>query len=177
MQIGKNIKYMKSKMQHTSTVLPNNPTPQLSKTAQFRSCSVIVVPDRHKVEALDYVVDIPCCTRWLCRLPLLRCPIVAATPSSPSVVTSSVAAPMSLPPIHPLLPALTHPCNSVIQPSQHWHVVLLFIFLFLSNFNFYYSITRFYMQYYICFIVLSRCIMVLFWPTWNFVMRPPLRQI
>jgi hypothetical protein len=50
---------MKVKMQHTSTILSNNPTPQLSKTTQFRFCSVIVVFDRHKVEALDSVVVIP----------------------------------------------------------------------------------------------------------------------
>jgi hypothetical protein len=37
----------------------NNPTPQLSKAAQFRFCFVIVVSDQHKVEALDSVVAIP----------------------------------------------------------------------------------------------------------------------
>ena len=58
-RIGKNSKYMKEKVQHTSTILPNNRTPQLSKTAQFCFCSVIVVSDRHKVEALDSVVAIP----------------------------------------------------------------------------------------------------------------------
>jgi hypothetical protein len=50
---------MKAKMQHTSTILPNNPTPQISKTTQFRFCFVIVISDRHKVEALDFIVAIP----------------------------------------------------------------------------------------------------------------------
>jgi hypothetical protein len=59
MRIGKNSKYMKAKMEHTSTILPNNPTPQLSKISQFRFYSVIVVSDPHKVEALESVVAIP----------------------------------------------------------------------------------------------------------------------
>ena len=75
----------------------------------------------------------------------------------------------------PLLSALTHPRNSVIQPSQHWHVLCsCSYFSLLSNFNFYCSITRLYMPRYICFIVLSRCLMILFGPTWNSVLRPPL---
>ena len=73
----------------------------------------------------------------------------------------------------PLLSALTHSRNLVIQPSQHWHVLFsCSYFSLLSNFNF--CCSRFYMQCYICFIILSRCSMILFGSTWNYVLRWPL---
>jgi hypothetical protein len=61
------------------------------------------------------------------------CPNVAATPSSPSVLTSSVAAPMSPPPVHP-------PSACAHTPAQFTHLAIATLtrsFFVIHNFLFF----------------------------------------
>lgn len=135
---------MKAKLQHTPTIPPNNLTPQLAKIAQFRFCYRCINP----IDTRYLLSPAHCCARP----DVVACPFLRSfAPTPPPHLALLLCSPAPTPssPVHPILPTLTRPRDSVIQPSQHRHIIFpCSYFSVLSKFNFYCTITSIYMQCY-----------------------------